>query len=160
MRILVAAFVIGVLAHNAEEALWLPQWSLDAGRWHAPVTGPEFGFAVAALSLLLIGLAGAAVAQGPGSVSAYLFFGYAFAMAANAFVPHLAATVALRRYMPGTASGLLLNLPLGVALLQRGVADGWVARRVLAWVAPVFALLLVASIPLLFALGRELARHG
>ncbi len=49
-------------------------------------------------------------------------------MPANAFVPHLAASVAPRCYAPGMASGLLLNLSIGAALL--------------------------AAIALLFALGR------
>lgn len=51
MRGLVAVFVLAVLLHNVEEALWLPAWSSSAGRWHAPVSGPEFGFAVSVLSL-------------------------------------------------------------------------------------------------------------
>lgn len=105
---------------------------------------------------MLIGVAVAALAKGRGSVPAYLFFGYAFAMAANAFMPHLIATIVRRSYMPGTATGLLLNLPLGVLLLRRGVAEGWVAKRTLVWVAPAFALLLVAAIPVLFAMGRAL----
>ncbi len=53
-------FVFGVLIHNAEEAIWLPRWSHNAGRWHPRVYGLEFVFAVAVLSIALIVCAAAA----------------------------------------------------------------------------------------------------
>ena len=44
--------------------------------------------------------------------------GFALAMAVNAFFPHLAVSIAKRSYCPGTATGLLLNLPLGVLVVR------------------------------------------
>lgn len=153
-------FTLGVIAHNAEEALFLPAWSSTAGRWHAPVGAREFAFAVAVLSLLLVILAAAALSAGARSVSAYVFTGYVFAMVANVFVPHLLGTLALRRYLPGTGTALLLNLPLGVLLLRQAVTQGFVEWGTIAWVAPVTALAIVASIPALFAVGRLLLSGG
>jgi len=148
-------FTLGVLAHNTEEALFLPAWSRTAGRWHAPVGRREFIFAVAVLSILLVALAAAALSSQPRSVWAYAFSGYVFAMVANVIVPHAAGTLALRRYMPGTATALLFNLPLGILFLREAISQGFVAWRTLMWVAPATAIAIVASIPLLFAIGRK-----
>jgi len=157
---LAAIFVVAVLLHNTEEALWLPRWSAGAGRWHRPVRASEFHFAVFVLSLLLVAIAVAAMISGPLSVAAYLFFGYTFAMAANALFPHLAATLASRQYMPGTATGLLMVLPLGAAVLHRAVQDSWAQLSTLAWVAPAVSASLVAAIPLLFSHGRRILPSG
>jgi hypothetical protein len=39
-------FLLGFSLHNIEEALWLPQWSQNATRFHKPVSNNEFHFAV------------------------------------------------------------------------------------------------------------------
>ncbi|QQR75017.1 MAG: HXXEE domain-containing protein [Holophagales bacterium] len=155
MTALVWLVTAGVLVHNAEEAMALPAWSASAGRWHRPVGAGEFRVAVAALSALLVALAGGASFAGPRSLAATLFAGYVSAMLANVLVPHLLATIAMRRPMPGTATAVALNLPLGVWFLRRALAEGYVDGPTLAWAAPLSALSLVLSIPLLFALGRR-----
>jgi hypothetical protein len=149
-------FTLGVVAHNIEEAIFLPAWSTTAGRWHAPVGSREFAFAVTVLSLLLVVLAAAALSAGSQSIWAYAFTGYVFAMVANVFVPHVVGTIALRRYVPGTATALLFNLPLGCLFLKQAVAQSFVASGTIAWVAPVTAVAIVVSIPVLFAIGRLL----
>jgi hypothetical protein len=78
-------------------------------------------------------------------------------MAANAVVPHLAVTLALRRYMPGTATGLLLNLPLGAYLLHEAFGQHWIAAGLFVWVAPAVSLALVAGIRPLLASARMLS---
>jgi hypothetical protein len=156
---LATAFVVAVILHNTEEVLWLPAWSLRAGRWHRPVAPRAFRFAVIALTALLVAAGALAVAQGPQSLGAYVFFGYVAVMVGNAVVPHLAATVALRRYMPGTATALGLNVPLGVLLIQEGLDQGWVTLGTLAWAAPAVALTLVASIPVLLTAGQKVMRR-
>jgi hypothetical protein len=90
------------------------------------------------------------------SVAAYLLTGYVFTMVLNVFAPHVVATIAMRKYMPGTATAVLLNLPLGCWFLSRALENGYVRPRVFAWVGPLTAICLLASIPLLFALGRRL----
>lgn len=149
-------FVLAVLLHNSEEAWLLPAWSRHAGRLYRPVGRAEFRLAVALFSALMVAVAALAFRQGPRSLGAYLFFGFVFAMAANAVVPHLALTLALRRYMPGTATGLLLNLPLGASLLQDAFRQHWIAFGRFLWVAPAVGMALVATIPLLLAAARLL----
>ena len=151
-------FTLGVLVHNAEEALWLPRWSRSAGQRHRPVTAFQFRLAVAALSALLVVVVVLARAAGDGSVFAYLLAGYAFAMVLNVVFPHLLATVAMRSYMPGTATAMLFNAPLGILLLMQMLEQGSVQMAVLAWAAPLVALVLVGAIPVLFALAGRLER--
>ena len=76
-------------------------------------------------------------------------------MVLNVFAPHVIATVALRKYMPGTATAILLNLPLGCLFLGRATSEGDIRLRVFAWSGPVIVLRILASIPLLFAIGRR-----
>ena len=148
-------FTLGVLVHNAEEAIYLPAWSRRAGRWHVPVGSKEFRFAVVVLSVALVCITAAASLAEPRSPAAYLLAGYVFAMVLNVVVPHCIATVALRKYMPGTATALLFNFPLGCLFLARALSEDFIQLKVLVWSAPLVALGIVASIPILFAVGRR-----
>ena len=145
---------------RAEEAPRLPAWSKRFGPMRRPVPTGAFRFAVAALSLLLAAAAAAATLQGPRSLGAYLFSGYVFAMVANVFVPHLAATIALRRCMPGTVTALALNLPLGVLYLARALSRGLVRPGAFAVAAATVTLALAAGIPALLALGGRIWRDA
>ena len=149
-------FIAGVIAHNTEEALLLPGWSANGVRWHPRVAPKQFAFAVAVLTVVLLACAVAAVLGGPGSLGAYLFIGYVFAMAANAFVPHIIASIATRSYMPGTATGALFNLPVGILLLLHAIEQGFVQSTKLVWFAPMVALLLAASNRTIIWLGGVL----
>lgn len=149
-------FTFGVLAHNTAEALHLPAWSVHAGKLHARVDAAEFRFAIAALSVLLVAVTAAASLAGAGSVSAYLMAGYVLAMVLNVLMPHVLATVVMRKYMPGTATALLLNLPLGVLYLRQALTEQNIQPGVFAWSGPLIVFFIVASIPALFALGRKL----
>ena len=40
------------------------------------------------------------------------------------FVPHLAATLIYRKYSPGVATGLLLNIPFSIYIFQRTMHEG------------------------------------
>ncbi len=151
-------FVIAVAAHNLEEAIWLPAWSRTAGRWHRAVDTTEFRFAVAVLTLLAIASATLVTVQGRASVGAYPVAGYALAMLLNVLVPHVAASVALRRYVPGTATALLLILPVTVGLLAHACREGYVEPRAFLIFGPMIVIGIVASIPLLFWIGRVFSR--
>jgi F0F1-type ATP synthase assembly protein I len=148
-------FTLGVLAHNTEEMVSLPAWAARNVRWRVRVGNGAFRFAAAVQSLILVVLASAAFSSEPQSIFAYLFAGFVFAMVVNVFAPHVFASLALRKYMPGTATALLLNLPLGVLFLQRALGEGFVAWDTLVWAAPATALLVLLSIPVLFFLGRH-----
>lgn len=149
-------FTVGVLVHNAEEALWLPAWSVNAGRWHAPVGAGEFRFAVGALSAMVVVTAFVAPFSPDGGVPVYLMAGWALAMVLNVVFPHLLASVVMRKYMPGTATALLFNLPIGSLYLFTALSGHHVARETLAWAGPLIVAAIAGSIPLLFLLGRKL----
>jgi Protein of unknown function with HXXEE motif len=149
----------GVLAHNVEEARGLPAWSRDAGWWYPPVGAAEFRFAAGVLSLALVAAAAFAQAGGPRSLALHGFAAYLAAMVLNGLT-HGVATVASRRYMPGTLTALLLNLPLGTAFIVRGLREGALAPTTLWLTGAVVVGVLLVSMPLLFALGRRLRPAG
>lgn len=149
-------FTLGVLVHNTEEALYLPAWSAHAGKWYAPVGVHEFRFAASVLSGLLIVIAAVASLSQAGSVGAYLMAGYVLAMVLNVFIPHVLATVFMRKYMPGTATAVLLNLPLSLLYLRQALSEKSIDLRVFYWAGPLGVLAILVSIPVLFTLGRRL----
>jgi len=77
-------------------------------------------------------------------------------MVLNVFAPHIVATVAMRTYMPGTATAVLLNLPLGCLFLGRALSENYIQLDTFAWSAPLVVLSIVASIPILFRVGRRI----
>jgi hypothetical protein len=153
-------FALGVIAHNAEEAMLFPAWSGRFGRWYASVSAEAFRFAAVILSVLGLLAALFASLGGAQSVGAYLISGYALAMALNALVPHVVATVALRVYAPGTVTALLFNLPLGGWLVYRSLAEGYVDPRIFALVGPAIVVCMLASIPLLLGIGKMLTMRS
>ena len=153
-------FVLAVAVHNLEEAVWLPAWSQHAGRWHYPVGAPEFRFAVVVLTAAAVGAALLAHAGGKGSIGAYLISGYALAMLLNVVFPHVLASLILRKYVPGTLTALLLNLPACALLLEQALREHYVEVRVFLWTGPLIVLAIVGAIPLVFAVGRRLTRFG
>ncbi len=149
-------FPLAITIHNIEEALRLPEWSARAARFHKPVGAFEFRFAVIVLTLLGYLITLLSFLHGANSVATGLLCAYCLAMLLNAFVPHLAATVALRRYAPGLATGLFVNVPVTAWILHRALAEGYVTMQLLAVSSAIMIPALLASIPLLFAAGRAL----
>jgi hypothetical protein len=148
-------FALGVAAHNAEEAWLLPSWpGRPKFRWATVETG-SFRFAAAVLSLLALLAAWLASVGGAHSLGAYFLAGYAAAMVLNVFLPHVAATVALRAYAPGTATALLLNLPLGGWLVYRSFAEQRIEPVVFAVSGPLTVLGIVALGAALLWLGNR-----
>lgn len=149
-------FALGVVIHNTEEALFLPAWSTRAGRWHVQIGAFPFRFAVVVLSIAVIFAAWLSSIGGAHSFGAYFLTGYALAMVLNVLFPHVLATVALHSYAPGTATAVLFNLPLGGYLVYRSLADGYVDQTTFALAGPATVVGIIASIPILFAIGNEL----
>jgi hypothetical protein len=149
-------FPLVLTLHNAEESLWLPVWSRRVPRWHDPVAPGVFRFAVVILTLLAYLVTALSFWSGRETVWTYLVFGYMAAMLANVLVPHIAASMATRSYMPGLATGVVLNLPILSLLmalaLRQGYVSGWKAATYCAGVAGLLAI----SIPALFKLGKNL----
>ena len=149
-------FTLGVLAHNAEEALHLPAWSIHVGKWYAPVCARAFRFAAIVLSVLFVLITATASFSQAGSVAAYLMAGYVLAMVLNVLMPHVLVTVLTRKYMPGTATAILLNLPLGLLYLQKVLSENHIQLHVFYWAGPLVVLSILALLPALLALGRRL----
>lgn len=147
-------FPIAFTLHNLEEAIWMPAFSKTAGRLHRPVGTFEFIFALIPITALGWLVTLLFYAAGPLGVPCHLFFAFNLAMLVNVFFPHLAATVALRRYCPGLATGLLLLAPVNSFLLIIGFRHGYFAVPELIVVTAVFAGLVAGAIPLLFRAGR------
>ena len=147
-------FALALTIHNLEEAIWLPKWSQQAGRWHPRVNKFPFRFAVVVLTLLAYGIILCSYWGGKGNLGDYLLTGYAFTMLLNAFFPHLLGTLVLRRYCPGLITALFLNVPVMSLLLLSALEEQYVSLNASIISAVAFTLAIVAIIPLLFRLGR------
>ncbi|MGA3048497.1 MAG: HXXEE domain-containing protein [Terracidiphilus sp.] len=149
-------FPIVVTLHNSEEAIWLPDWWKRSGIWHGRVTPRTFRCAAVVLTFLTYAVTWLSVMAGRQSVWTYLAFGCIAATLANVLVPHLAVAIAMRCYVPGVATAVLLNLPvltlLAVYALREGYVSGWKAVAFCIGVTGA----LVALIPALFKLGKIL----
>jgi Protein of unknown function with HXXEE motif len=71
--------------------------------------------------------------------------GFALAMAINAVLPHFAISLIKRSYSPGTGTGMLLNLPLGVLLIHAQLSAQAISRADVWREAILYALLLAAG---------------
>jgi hypothetical protein len=153
-------FPIAFTLHNGEEAIWFPEWSRRARRWPAPVENGVFCFAVVVFTALAFVVTWLSVRSGRQTLWTYLYFGYMAATFANAFIPHIAVSVATRSYMPGVATATVVILPVLSLLiwlaLKEGYVSGWKAAEYSVCVAGIG----LASIPLLFKLGRLLKLDG
>jgi hypothetical protein len=147
-------FLLGFTLHNIEEALWLPAWSKHAGRFHRQVQPHEFHFAAIVVTILGYLLTFVHLVN-ENDLAHYLFDGFVLVMCVNAIFPHLIATIIFRRYAPGLLTGLLLNLPIGLALIQQALDQG-LSERSLILTAALLGLGLVLSINPLFKLGGRL----
>jgi hypothetical protein len=149
-------FALAVTIHNIEEAIWLPAFSR---------TVPGFGiddaserFAITVLTIALWAIVGWAVRRRGGRTATTLLAGYTCGMLLNVFVPHVVGTLVLWRYVPGTASALLLNLPAGVWLLRTMRQSDALRPRSLRVIAPAGVVLLAASVPALQWVGGVMAQ--
>jgi Protein of unknown function with HXXEE motif len=84
----------------------------------------------------------------------FAFAGFALAMALNAFFPHLTMSIAKRSYCPGTATGILLNLPLGVLVIRTQLVQTAVPANVFWRQSVLYAVLLAV-----FAFGSLFGLH-
>lgn len=116
-RLAAVLFGIGITLHDLEEAVYWPGWV----RSHLNVffePNPKIYWVGTSLVSVAIWVAivGACVSPENSHFQSILS-GIALAAAVNAVFPHLALSVAKHTYAPGTATGMLFNLPLGVFLL-------------------------------------------
>lgn len=115
-------FLLGFSLHNIEEALWLPQWSKRARRFHREVSENEFRF-----SVIIVTAVGYLLTfqyyiwSDVYAWSKYVYLGFVLMMVINAVFPHLLATIVLKSYAPGTITGLMLNVPVGLYILATDI---------------------------------------
>jgi hypothetical protein len=150
-------FGIGVTLHNLEEALFLVSWSrAHLKLWFVPnakIYWVVTSLVSAAIWILIVG-----VRVWPGNVRLQsALSGFALAMVVNAVFPHFLASLGTHSYSPGTATGMLFNLPLGVWLIHEqltahALVDIW--RQAV----PYAALLAVGAYGALFGAHAILAR--
>jgi len=147
-------FPIAITLHNLEEALWLPQWSHQAKRFHKPVEPSEFFFAVILVTLLSYLSTFVAIAAPSIWLGRQVFFGFLGAMILNAFMPHLVATILLRRYAPGLLTGLALLVPINSTILVQAMAAGGLYWWELVLSTIAVAGLLLSLLPVFFRFGK------
>lgn len=152
-------FLLGFTIHNIEESVWLPDWSKHAKRFHEPVERNQFIFAVTIVTIIgyLVTVA-EIIDNTPGNVFSYTYLGFIGMMGLNSILPHLAATILLKRYAPGLITALLLNLPLSTIIITRYISAGinvyYLIIAILAFTAITLSLLKP-----LFKLGNKLIKY-
>lgn len=85
----------------------------------------------------------------------YLYFGFLLVMCYNAIFPHLIATIILKKYAPGTLTGLFLNLPIGLYIVFWKYGEQLSVYKLIIGFA-VTAVVMLASLRPLFKLGKKL----
>ncbi|MBP2642518.1 MAG: hypothetical protein H6Q67_405 [Firmicutes bacterium] len=149
-------FLLAFSLHNIEEGLWLPRWSKYTEKYYAQVSNAEFHFALLVITSIgfLITFLFLLFGQSFEAIK-YIFLGFVLMMSFNAIFPHLIATIALRRYAPGTLTGILLNLPIGIAIIIKSLGNGtqiyWIILSCV-----VITVLSMASLRPLFRIGSKL----
>ncbi len=98
------------------------------------------------LTVLAYLVAYLATSSDKGSAGSYLLAGYALAMLLNVLFPHVLATIIMRRYAPGTATALLLNLPITVLLLSTAIRASYIQLTPFLWVGPLVTGCLLGAI--------------
>lgn len=118
-----------ILIHNGEEYLFANRLA-DVFAGHGvslPLT--RLRFALGIVTLAGLALIPVKLAQMPAADP--LLAGSALVMLANVFVPHLAATLVLRRYTAGVVSAVVLMAPGCTLILQAASAAGLSNRTML-----------------------------
>jgi hypothetical protein len=160
MKLAAILFGVSVTLHNLEEALFLVRWSRTHLKlWFAP--DQRIYSILTSLVSIAVWIPVIGVCVWPQNVRLQsALAGFALAMTLNAVFPHLLVSVATRSYSPGTGTGMLLNLPLGVWLIHEQLkahllADVW--RQAV----PYAVLLALGAFGSLFGAHAIMAgRHG
>ena len=147
-------FCVAITIHNIEEALWLPEWSQSASSFQQPVTANEFHFAVLIITLLAYVCSFLYVRFHNSKLLKWAFSGFLGSMVLNAIFPHLLATIVTKTYAPGVVTGLLLNIPINTIILYKLHKQHVITKKEIAISTVVVGGVLLAIIPVLFAIGR------
>ncbi len=106
--------------HNFEEVLGMEKWTKSIPSYiHKPVTTRQFGIAVLLFSILGFIITYTKIYFQTEKDYYFVITGFAGMIFLNVFLPHLLATILLRKYSPGIITGLFINLPLTVLILNK-----------------------------------------
>ena len=152
-------FLLGFTLHNIEESIWLPEWSKHAKKFHEPVEKNQFIFAVIVVTIIGYLVTFIEIINNtPGSVFCYIYLGFIGMMGLNTIIPHLAATILLKKYAPGLITALLLNLPLSIIIIARYIDAGINIYLIIVAILVVTGIIL-SSLKPLFKLGEKLIKY-
>jgi hypothetical protein len=152
-------FPLAITLHNIEEALWLPQWSKHAGRFHPPVEKNEFYFALIVITAIAYLATFLTVLFPDNMYVTRMFYGFLGAMIINAIFPHLVATIVLKKYTPGLLTGLFLIIPVNSILIYRAIVIELISILEIVITTLALGAIFILAIPLLFKAGRYLINY-
>ncbi|WP_109853423.1 HXXEE domain-containing protein [Aquimarina sp. AU58] len=124
--------------HNFEEVLGMEKWTKSIPSFiHKPVTTRQFGIAVTLFTILGFIVTFSKELYLTEKYYYSIITGFAGMLFLNVFFPHLLAMIYLRKYAPGIITGLLINLPLTMAILllvkdSKILSQGQIALLVIA----------------------------
>lgn len=150
------AFPIALTLHNLEEAFTLPAWSQHAGALHPPVGEAEFWFALTVVTALGYAITWGSIYKG--GRWTYAAMSGSVLMLLNVLFPHLLGTLLSGHYTPGVLTAVALNLPVNVWLLRRQLSRQAISWRSLSVWSVAAGGLVLAVLPALFWMGRQLSR--
>ncbi len=151
-------FLLGFTLHNIEEAVWLPKWSKNAGRYHEPVESEPFIFAVIIVTMIGYFITGFDILYGNNyPLLRYVYLGFTGMMGLNAIFPHMIATIVIKKYCPGLITGLVLNFPFALIILLGYIQNDYTLYLILLSILIVSGIILF-SLKYLFKIGKYL--HG
>lgn len=147
-------FPLVITIHNLEEAIWLPGFTQTVKSISYPVDKHEFHFAIFVLTAAAYIIAFLSRLGGKESIATYLLTGYAAGMLINVFIPHIAVTLLLGKYMPGLITALLLNLPATFILIYTAIKQNHVKLKQFIAAGVFTSVILLISLPFLFFAGK------
>jgi len=138
-------FGIGVTLHNLEEAMYLVSWARSHLKLRFAPNPRIYWVLTSLVSVVIwIPVIGVCVSKENTNFRSALS-GFALAMAINAVLPHFWISMVKHSYSPGTGTGLLFNLPLGVLLVHAQLSAHAISRVDVWRESALYALLLAVG---------------
>jgi len=150
---LVLILAITETLHNTEEAIWFHSWSSTLSFWQPPVGKLEFRIAIILLTFLFYGAMYYSMANDT-QFSSYIFSGMVTMILFNVFFPHLLGTIMTGELVPGVVTGVLLNIPVMVLLLWKGLKEKRISWKTIMVGGIGFGFLTGPLIRVLFTVGK------
>lgn len=116
---------VAIAIHNVEETMTMGRYAdrYDWNIWAGPDGKKRWRLAVTLATALPLGITAAAVGSPIGSCRMRLALALPGVFAFNA-ITHVLQTVRHRDNMPGTATGVLVNIPMAAFIYRRALREG------------------------------------